>query len=332
MPRQFTPDELDEFTPAEIEALRAEPPATDTQAATPTDEPPAQDSTTAAAEKDDDTADTATADPKAAPAPEAQPPEAQATGKADDNTDPGALADVLAEAQPSEQPRYELPDTASFAEQRKTLREQRAAIDTKWLGGALSDTERAAQVGAIDDQLDDLLKQATRAETLAEVNRQNALSEQTRVIEAIRRDGAKAGIDYQPDGEAAGQFDTALQVLAARKDAAGKSFEDLAQQAHRMVLALNGKLAPAASPAPAPAAAPAAASPVPAPTPAPATKPPVSIPPTLGHMPAAARPPIANDFMSEFAGIDDPDRAEAMLENMPARQREALLRSTVKVQ
>lgn len=326
--RVLTEADLEEFTPAEIEALRGGTPAT-------TDEPePAgqtQAQTQAQDQADEDAESLAAAQAKE-PAAEkgAEPQEAGtpadvAAQPANAEPDAETLADVLAEAQPSDAPRYELPETASIADQRKALREQRAAIDGKWLGGGLSDAERATQVCEIDDQLDELLKRATRAETLAEVNRQNAINDQVRVIDSIRREGAKAGIDYKPDGDAAGQFDTALQVLAVRKDMAGKPFEDLAREAHRVVLALNGKLAAAPAPPPS-AAAPAA------PAPAPAPKPARDIPPTLGHMPAAARAPIANDFMSEFAGIDDPDRAEAMLENMPARQREALLRSTVKVQ
>lgn len=322
--RVLTEADLEEFTPAEIEALRGGATAT-------TDEPEPAGQTQA---QEGEGADAASA--QEAKEPTAKPADDKLTGddtqqaktdiSAETAPDADTLADVLAEAQPTDAPRYELPDTASIADQRKALREQRAALDAKWLGGGLSDAERATQVGEIDDQLDELLKRATRAETLAEVNRQNAINDQARVIDSIRRDGAKAGIDYKPDGDAAGQFDTALQVLAARKDMAGKPFEDLAREAHRVVLALNGKLA--AAPATPPSAAPAA----PAPAAAPAPKPAREIPPTLGHMPAAARAPIANDFMSEFAGIDDPDRAEAMLENMPARQREALLRSTVKVQ
>lgn len=325
--RVLTEADLEEFTPAEIEALRGGATASD-------DEPePAQAGQTQAQEGEgaDAAAEQEAKEPTATPADDkpagddTQP--AKTDTSADTAPDADTLADVLAEAQPSDAPRYELPETASIADQRKALREQRAAIDGKWLGGGLSDAERATQVGEIDDQLDELLKRATRAETLAEVNRQNAINDQARVIDSIRREGAKAGIDYKPDGDAAGQFDTALQVLAARKDMAGKPFEDLAREAHRVVLALNGKLAAVPAPAPPPASVAPAAAPA-----APMPKPARDIPPTLGHMPAAARAPIANDFMSEFAGIDDPDRAEAMLENMPARQREALLRSTVKVQ
>lgn len=333
-PRVLTDADLEEFTPAEIEALRG-------GAAATSDEPEpdglAQAQTQDQAHEDTDPPAAAQAKEPAAekgaepPADDTPVDEAAQPAKADPGADADSLAEVLAEAQPAEPPRYELPETASIADQRKALREQRAAIDGKWLGGALSDVERAQQVSEIDDQLDELLKRATRAETLAEVNRQNAINDQVRVIDAIRREGAKAGIDYKPDGEAAGQFDTALQVLAARKDRAGKPFEDLAREAHRMVLALNGKLAAASAPTP-PPVPPGASAPPAGPAAAPAPKPPRQIPPTLGHMPAAARAPIANDFMSEFAGIDDPDRAEAMLENMPARQREALLRSTVKVQ
>lgn len=323
--RVLTEADLEEFTPAEIEALRGGATASD-------DEPePAQAGQTQAQEGEgaDAAAEQEAKEPTATPADDkpagddTQP--AKTDTSADTAPDADTLADVLAEAQPSDAPRYELPDTASIADQRKALREQRAALDAKWIAGAITDAERSEKVDAIDDQLDDLLMQATRANTLADVNRQNAINDQVRVIDSIRRDGAKVGIDYKPDGDAAGQFDTALQVLAARKDMAGKPFEDLAREAHRVVLALNGKLAAA------PATSPSAAAPA-APAPAPAPKPAREIPPTLGHMPAAARAPIANDFMSEFAGIDDPDRAEAMLENMPARQREALLRSTVKVQ
>ena len=326
MPRQLSDADLEEFTPAEIEALRTT--SADETAAPAAEADDAQPEAAASTETAADAKPEQPADPADSPAAKDEAPKA-GEGDTQDETsttaqaDPDALAEVLAESQPADAPRYELPDTASIAEQRKALREQRAALDAKWLAGDLSDADRAQKVSTIEDQLDELLQRATRAETLAEVNRQNAINDQARVIDAIRRDGAKAGIDYKPDGDAAAQFDTALQLVAARKGMAGKPFEDLAQQAHRMVLALHGKLSPVPSASPPPAAAPAAA---------PAPKPPREIPPTLGHMPAAARAPIANDFMSEFAGIDDPDRAEEMLANMPARQREALLRATVKVQ
>jgi hypothetical protein len=319
--RVLTDADLEEFTPAEIEALRGGATATDDEPE-PAQEDEVADPAAAAQSKEPAAAETGE-DP---PADDKPADDVAQPGKTDPGADADTLADVLAEAQPSDARRYELPDTASITDQRKALREQRAALDAKWIAGAITDAERSEKVDAIDDQLDDLLMQATRANTLADVNRQNAINDQVRVIDSIRRDGAKVGIDYKPDGDAAGQFDTALQVLAVRKDMAGKPFEDIAREAHRVVLALNGKLAAA------PPSVAAAAAPAPAPAAAPAPKPARDIPPTLGHMPAAARAPIANDFMSEFAGIDDPDRAEAMLESMPARQREALMRSTVKVQ
>jgi len=228
---------------------------------------------------------------------------------------------------------YTTDDAAKIADDAKALRDQKIAaraktfdVDAKWLSGELSDEERRAEIGKInteidtlDDQLSDLVRQQTRAETLAEATRQQTEREQVALLGKIAQLGKEAGLDYATP-EVAEQFDLALNMILAK---GGKTYAQAAQQAHKTVLALNGI---AATPqAAAPAQAPADAT-----RPAPADRKPPQAPVTLANAPRAGAAQVGQDAISQMNALTDPDAMEDMVASMPARQREALFRSTVR--
>lgn len=235
---------------------------------------------------------------------------------------------------------YTTDDAAKLAEDAKALRDQKIAaraetfdIDAKWLSGELSDEERRAAISAIntkidtlDDQLSELVRQQTRAETLAEATRQQTEREQVALLGKIAQLGKEAGLDYGVQ-EVAEQFDMALKMLLAKGD---KTYAQAAQQAHKTVLALNGIAAPTAVIAAAPAPVAAASAPSPAATPAKPDRKPPEPPITLADAPRAGASPVGQDAISQIGAMTDPDAMEEMIAAMPARQRDALFRSTVR--
>jgi 2-oxoglutarate dehydrogenase E2 component (dihydrolipoamide succinyltransferase) len=331
---QLTAEDLD-MTPEEMEAWAALSAGTDTTAAAPAPAP--------APAADEVVDDAATAAPAAAPAEAPAPaPVDEAAAAAEAKSEEPSAQDLAAVAGSEDLPEidpkgYVVDDTSKIADSVKGLKEQKNAIraeqfdvDAKWLAGELTDEERRQKVGdinarvdGIDEQLQELVRQQTRAETLAEATRQQTEREQLTLLNKIAQLGKEAGLDYaQPEvGE---QFDMALQMLLKKGD---KTYAQAAQQAHRTVLALHGLLAPAAAaPTAAPAPAPAAQAPAAAPVSPPDRTPPASVQ-TLADAPRAGQQPVAQDFMSQFSTIDDPDAAEEMLSRMPLAQREAIDRS-----
>ena len=123
----------------------------------------------------------------------------------------------------------------------------------------------------ISEELEGITLARARAETLAEVNRQTAEGYQATVINALVA-RTKTEIDYASDTDAQQTFDRALRLVASEPDAAGKDFAQIADEAHRMVLARMGVK---------PSAPLTAARPAPDRTP---PKPPI----TLGGLPTAA--------------------------------------------
>jgi hypothetical protein len=107
------------------------------------------------------------------------------------------------------------------------------------LNGELDPSEYAAIESRVMDSLEDLSAQRIRAETLQELNTQSAAKTQTQVIQALVASTA-ADVPYATDAKAQRQFDMALQQVGADPDNAGKSFADLASEAHRVVMALRG--------------------------------------------------------------------------------------------
>lgn len=243
---------------------------------------------------------------------------APAEGAAPAQAPEAAAAPAAEEGQFIPQFKGELP--ADYNEAKKALRDSKSALLKQWSEGELTDDDYNAKVAEVDDKLEAMVAQKAAADALDQANRQMLAQQQQTVIEGIRTAGKTAGVDYgTPDAptKAAGQFDVAMRALLSDPDMQAKSFAEVAAEAHRTVLALNGKLG-AAPAAPAPSAPPAKAA---------ATKP--AIPPTLGAMPNAAPPNAGQDASEQFDAITDPDEREARWAAMPQRQREQMLRGTV---
>lgn len=223
-------------------------------------------------------------------------------------------------------PQYDVAST-DFEAQRAAIKAERREVEKKWSGGELSDDERADAIEALQDKSDALLIEQTRASTLAEANVQherraaeakqsaeNAAMAALARAEATALAAGKPAIDYVKDTLAQTQFDMLFGAVKANPQMAGKTPAELVDEAHRAVRALRGLGTETAS-APTP------------PAPAERVKPP--IPQTLGNMPSAAAQPVGVDLADQLVAIEDPDVLEARWAQMPAAQRQQMLRATM---
>lgn len=215
-------------------------------------------------------------------APDAAAPEAAADVapvQADDQqpADPKAVDVPPTTAQDAQPVASTAPQTyradmpTDLAAKRTELLGAKAEAMKQLMDGVIDAEKYAAEEFRISEELEGITLARARAETLAEVNRQTAEGYQGNVISALVA-RTKAEIDYASDPDAQQTFDRALRLVASEPDAAGKDFAQIADEAHRMVLARRG-VAPAA-PSTAGRAAPDRTPP----------KPPI----TLGGLPTAA--------------------------------------------
>lgn len=240
--------------------------------------------------------------------------------------DPQALAAV---AEPQEQqpfvPKLTAPPVddirTKLGEQRKAFLEQRKAFSE----GKLTDEEFERAEAAYESERERLLIDLAAAEALKrsaeQIERQLASERkesQNAVLKVIAAQAKQAGVDYS-DGALATQFDRALDFVAADPAWADRSFGDIAAEANRLVFQRLGKETASQS------------KPKPAAQEPPQQKQPRQVPPTIGGLPTAGATPVQNDLMTRITTTTDPDEVEAMLERLPAGQREALMRSTVQV-
>lgn len=191
--------------------------------------------------------------PKSAPAePVAEVAADVASVKADDQQ-PGApkVADVPKVAAQDAQPvastapqTYRADMPADLAAKRTELLAAKAEAMKQLMDGVIDAEKYADEECRISEELEGITLARARAETLAEVNRQTAEGYQGNVISALVA-RTKAEIDYASDPDAQQTFDLALRLVASEPDAAGKDFAQIADEAHRMVLARRG-VAPAA--------------------------------------------------------------------------------------
>ncbi len=122
---------------------------------------------------------------------------------------------------------------------RTTLLTEKAEAMAKLMGGEIDAAEYAQIETRVMDSLEDLSAQRIRAETLQEVNTQSAAQSQSAVIQALIKSTAEV-VPYATDAKAQRQFDIALNGLSADPEMTGKSFAELAKEAHKVVLALRG--------------------------------------------------------------------------------------------
>ena len=188
-------------------------------------------------------------------APDAAAPEAAADVapvQADDQQpEAPKVADVPPTAAQDAQPAastapqtYRADMPADLTAKRTELLAAKAEAMKQLMDGVIDAEKYAAEEFRISEELEGITLARARAETLAEVNRQTAEGYQGNVISALVA-RTKAEIDYASDPDAQKTFDRALRLVGSEPDAAGKDFAQIADEAHRMVLARRG-VAPAA--------------------------------------------------------------------------------------
>ena len=235
--------------------------------------------------------------------------------KADDQQpDAPKVADVPPTAAQAAQPvastapqTYRADMPADLAAKRTELLAAKAEAMKQLMDGVIDAEKYADEECRISEELEGITLARARAETLAEVNRQTAEGYQGNVISALVA-RTKAEIDYASDTDAQQTFDRALRLVGSEPDAAGKDFAQLADEAHRMVLARRG-VAPAA-PSTAGRAAPDRTPP----------KPPI----TLGGLPTAAT--SGTKSISEVAGRLTGDDLEQAFDALPDADLKKLMR------
>ena len=219
---------------------------------------------------------------------------------------PTAAQDVQPVASTAPQT-YRADMPADLAAKRTELLAAKAEAMKQLMDGVIDAEKYADEEFRISEELEGITLARARAETLAEVNRQTAEGYQANVISALVA-RTKTEIDYASDTDAQQTFDRALRLVASEPDAAGKDFAQIADEAHRMVLARRG-VAPAA-PSTAGRAAPDRTPP----------KPPI----TLGGLPTAAT--SGTKSISEVAGRLTGDDLEQAFDALPDADLKKLMR------
>lgn len=219
---------------------------------------------------------------------------------------PTAAQDVQPVASTAPQT-YRADMPADLAAKRAELLGAKAEAMKQLMDGVIDAESYGAEESRISEELEAITLARARAETLAEVNRQTAEGYQGNVISALVA-RTKAEIDYASDPDAQQTFDRALRLVASEPDAANRDFAQIADEAHRMVLARRG-VAPAA-PSTAGRAAPDRTPP----------KPPI----TLGGLPTAAT--SGTKSISEVAGRLTGDDLEQAFDALPDADLKKLMR------
>ena len=251
-------------------------------------------------------------------APDAAAPEAAADVapvQADDQQpEAPKVADVPPTAAQDAQPvastapqTYRADMPSDLAAKRTELLAAKAEAMKQLMDGVIDAEKYADEECRISEELEGITLARARAETLAEVNRQTAEGYQANVISALVA-RTKTEIDYASDTNAQQTFDRALRLVGSEPDAAGKDFAQLADEAHRMVMARRG-VAPAA-PSTTGRAAPDRTPP----------KPPI----TLGGLPTAAT--SGTKSISEVAGRLTGDDLEQAFDALPDADLKKLMR------
>ena len=156
---------------------------------------------------------------------------------------PTAAQDVQPAASTAPQT-YRADMPADLAAKRTELLAAKAEAMKQLMDGVIDAEKYADEESRISEELEGITLARARAETLAEVNRQTAEGYQGNVISALVA-RTKTEIDYASDTDAQQTFDRALRLVGSEPDAAGKDFAQLADEAHRMVMARR-VVAPAA--------------------------------------------------------------------------------------
>jgi len=197
---------------------------------------------------------------------------------------------------------------ADYKTARAGLLQEKSEAMGKLMNGEIDASEYAAIESRVMDGLEDLSAQRIRAETLIEVNAQSAAQSQTAVIKSLIS-RTRSEVAYEKDDKAQRQFDMALGSLSADPDNAGKSFADLADEAHKVVLALRGLTSKPSGKSPEELAAIAAAR-------APAGR----APTTLRSIPAAATANTGGNITETLARLSGQEYEAAFARLTPAQK------------
>lgn len=314
MPIELTDADRAVMSPEEIEALTSPDAESHLGHAAPDDAQASASTETPAPES-------ATASDDAGKAQDGQEqPPVQADGAAGEQAPQGGQQET-AQAQDTFVPTFQGRAPENYAQHRQELLAKKAEAFQKLMDGEIDAKEYVEIETEVQTQLDDLQAARIRAETLNEANTQTQLAIQQREIQRIIKSAKAAGeLDYVADQDAQIQFDAVLAALQASPANAGKDFAELADQAHRAVLAMRG-IGKAEAPAPTPAPAPAA------PAPAAAQKQPELPPRTLAGLPTAGHASIGDDIAAKLATLQGED-AERFIASLPPAQVERLLRAS----
>jgi hypothetical protein len=233
----------------------------------------------------------------------------------DEDIDPDVLAaiangdDTPARPVVADPLNFNVNAPADYKATRASLISEKAEAMAKLMSGEIDAGEYAAIEARVMDGLEDLSAQRIRAETLQEVNTQSAAQSQQTVIQSLI-ERTKTEVPYASDAKAQRQFDMAMQGLSADPDMAGKSFSDLANEAHKVVLALRGI-------APKPNAADVAAA-------AEARKPDGKAPVTLRGIPAASTANAGGNIAEQLSRLSGQEY-EAAYNKLTPQQKASML-------
>lgn len=257
------------------------------------------------------------ADPAAAAAADAAAAAAAAASKpAAEATPPAAKTEAAPAPRAEAAPTYHAELPADYQTRVDALKTGRDELVAKFKAGDIDIDEYNTELDKINDERDALNSLRVKHEISQESAQQAAEREWSNAVNGLF-DAAKAqGVDYRADAARGKQLDVVLKALAADDANADKSMQWFLDEAHKTVLAMMGKAAPApaaAAPTPAPAAA--------AAKPAARTPPLEAAPKTLAQVPGSDGP---GDLAGEFANIDAlaGDDLEDAIARMTPAQRE----------
>lgn len=230
--------------------------------------------------------------------------------------DPDVLADIADPLQLRQPTRFQAEVPKDFKEQRSKLLGEKAAATARLMNGEIDTDAYAAEEVRIAEALDELTRQQVRAETLADVNRQNEASYSQLALDSLIRRAKVAGeIDYKATPGAAQHFDRALQVVLADPEFASKDIAEAYAEAHSMVCARLGvqrKTAAGAGGGQQDGAA--------GKTEVPNRQPAGAAPLTLRNLPAAASTTPAGGVEEQMARLHGPEYEAAFSKLTPAQK------------
>lgn len=241
---------------------------------------------------------------------------------------PGAGAQAAteapaAQAAPQEQtpfvPQFNGIDAATFNQKVDELNAQKATALQKMMDGEITADEYAKTDSLVTRGLLDLNRQAT----LAIANHQMQEQQTKAAVQRIASESKAANqIDYYAEPEMVERFDRSMALVSQDPKFANVTAYERAQEAHRMVLAMAGKLVSQVQQHTQPPAAPAPAAAKPAEAP---PKEPRKVPPSLGGLPNASQSNVGNDPAEIFASLTG-QAAEDYFSRLPAHVQEQLMR------